>query len=226
MKRIAFILITCWVGGLAIAVQAQWLESVPQALEQAKRENKLVLLDFTGSDWCGWCMKLDSETLSKPDFLDYAKNNLVLVRLDYPAHKEQFLEVKNANRALKEKYQVSGYPTLIALKPDGAVAWKQTGFLRGGPAALITKLDEVRPAPGSTGPVPWSAEWSAQKPAEKKSEKPRLQGIFCSSSKSFVLLDGQTCGEGDAIHGMKVLKITPEKVTVQWLGKTNELRMN
>jgi protein-disulfide isomerase-like protein with CxxC motif len=68
----------------------------------------------------------------------------VLVQLDYPAHKEQSDDLKAANAALQKKYSIEGFPTLIALKPDGTVVWKQVGYLAGGPAALIAKLDEAK----------------------------------------------------------------------------------
>jgi len=126
------------------AADAQWLTSVPEATAKAKKENKLVLLDFTGSDWCGWCKKLDAETFSKPEFTGYARKKLVLVEVDFPAQKPQSAELKAANKALQAKYRVNGYPTLVVLKPDGTVVWSHEGYLAGGPAAMIARLDEAR----------------------------------------------------------------------------------
>jgi thioredoxin-related protein len=128
----------------ALASESHWLTSVPDAVVQAKKDNKLILLDFTGSDWCGWCKKLNAETFSKSEFADYAKKNLVLVEVDFPAQKAQSAELKSANQALQAKYGVDGYPTLIVLKPDGTVLWKQPGYLAGGPEAMIAKIDEVK----------------------------------------------------------------------------------
>jgi thioredoxin-related protein len=144
MKKIIFVLLTCWMTGQLLAADAKWLTSVPEATAQAKKENKLVLLDFTGSDWCGWCKKLDAETFSKSDFTSYAGKNLVLVEVDFPSQKQQSAELKAANQALQAKYHVNGYPTLVVLKPDGTVVWNQVGYLAGGPAALIAKLDEAK----------------------------------------------------------------------------------
>jgi thiol:disulfide interchange protein len=144
MKKIAFVLLTCWMAGQALAADSPWLTSVPDATAKAKKENKLVLLDFTGSDWCVACKELDAETLSKSEFINYAKKNLVLVEVDFPAQKPQTAELKAANEALQSKYQVEGYPTLVVLKPDGTVLWKQLGYLPGGPAAMIAKLNEVK----------------------------------------------------------------------------------
>ena len=144
MRKFAFILLAVTAFWRVNAAEPTWLTDVPKAQAQAKTENKLVLLDFTGSDWCGWCIKLDKETFSKPEFEDYAQKNLVLVQLDYPNKKPQSDELKKANAALKDKYNIEGYPTLIALKPDGTVVWKQLGYLPGGPKALIAKLDEAK----------------------------------------------------------------------------------
>ena len=131
-------------AGALLAADSSWLTSLPEAKVKAKKEQKLVLLDFTGSDWCGWCKKLDAETFSKSEFAEYAKKNLVLVEVDFPAQKPQSDELKAANRALGQKYDVTGYPTLVLIKPDGKVVWKQVGYLQGGPSAMIAKLDEAK----------------------------------------------------------------------------------
>jgi len=132
---------------MAVQLQAAdltWLTSVPDAQARAKKESKLVLLDFTGSDWCSWCKKLDAEVFSQQQFADYAKKNLVLVEVDFPAQKKLDAALAKANDALKDKYKIAGFPTLIALKPDGAVVWNQVGYLEGGPKAVIAKLDEAK----------------------------------------------------------------------------------
>jgi protein disulfide-isomerase len=144
MKKIAIAMLVCCAFLKVSAADLNWTTDVPKAEAQAKTDNKLVLMDFTGSDWCGWCVKLDKETFSQPDFADYAKKNLVLVQLDYPNKKPQSDELKAANAALQKKYNIEGFPTLIAFKPDGTVVWKQVGYLAGGPAALIAKLDEAK----------------------------------------------------------------------------------
>ncbi|HVU26595.1 MAG TPA: thioredoxin family protein [Verrucomicrobiae bacterium] len=144
MKKILLTLLACGALLKASAVELNWLTDVPKAQAQAKTENKLVLLDFTGSDWCGWCIKLDNDTFSKPEFADYAKKNLVLVQLDYPNKKPQSDELKKANATLQKKYNIEGFPTLIALKADGTVVWQQVGYLPGGPTALIAKLEEAK----------------------------------------------------------------------------------
>src|ERR1700720_2494976 len=112
MKKIAIAMLACCALLTVSAADLNWLTDVPKAEAQAKTDNKLVLLDFTGSDWCGWCMKLAPETFSKPEFADYTKKNLVLVQLDYPNKKSQTDELKKANAALQVKYNIEGFPTL------------------------------------------------------------------------------------------------------------------
>jgi protein disulfide-isomerase len=102
----------------ASAADLNWLTDAAKAQAQAKTENKLVLLDFTGSDWCGWCIKLNKEVFSTPEFAEYAKKNLVLVEVDFPRKKALGKAQKEANEALSKKYGIEGFPTLILL--DGA----------------------------------------------------------------------------------------------------------
>src|SRR5580704_19587868 len=113
MKKL-WLLGACALGFLlqAQAEDAVWLTDMPKALKEAQAEHKIVLADFTGSDWCVWCKKLDNDTFSKPEFAEYAKKNLVLVLLDYPNKKPQSDELKAANAALSSKYAIQGYPTL------------------------------------------------------------------------------------------------------------------
>jgi thiol:disulfide interchange protein len=132
-------------GSPALAQDLVWHTSVPAALAKAKTEKKLVLLDFTGSDWCSACLILDKQAFNQPEFAAYAATNLVLVQLDFPNHKTQSAELKAANDALQKQYSVEGFPTLIALQPDGTVAWRMDGFSGDiGPQTLITPLQAVK----------------------------------------------------------------------------------
>jgi len=144
MKKIVFCMLACWMAFEVQAADLTWLTSVPDAQAQAKKENKLVMLNFTGSDWCAWCQKLDADTFSKPQFASYAGTNLVLVTVDFPTSKKLPAALVSANEALRDKYKVEGYPTLVVLKPDGKVAWTQVGYLAGGPAAMIAEIDKAR----------------------------------------------------------------------------------
>jgi protein disulfide-isomerase len=123
------------------AADLNWGTDVPKALAQAKSDKKLVLLDFTGSDWCGWCIKFDKDTLSTDKFADYAKAHLELVTLDFPNKKPQGDALKTANAALQTKYGVDGFPTFILLNADGKELGRQVGYAPGGPEAFIAKLE-------------------------------------------------------------------------------------
>jgi thioredoxin-related protein len=124
------------------AADLNWGADVPKALAQAKADKKLVLLDFTGSDWCGWCIKFDQETLSTDKFAAYAKAHLELVTLDFPNKKPQSDSLKAANAALQTKYGVEGFPTFILLNADGKEIGRQVGYAPGGADAFIAELDK------------------------------------------------------------------------------------
>jgi thioredoxin-related protein len=133
------------VAALAVfAVSAgEWLTDLPKAQAQAKKENKLVLLDFTGSDWCGWCIKLKKEVFDTKEFQDYADKNLVLVEVDFPRRKQLSAAQVKANQALQEKYQIPGYPTIIMLNGEGRKVG-ELGYMQGGPKAFNAELAKLK----------------------------------------------------------------------------------
>lgn len=120
-----------------------WDENYERGLEKARSENKLVLLDFTGSDWCGWCIKLDKEIFSDQKFQDYAKDNLVLVEVDFPMNTPQSAELQAQNEKLQQQYQIEGYPTIIVLNPQGQPVG-QLGYMEGGPDAFLAELEKLK----------------------------------------------------------------------------------
>jgi len=125
----------------AAATAAVWREDYPGALKQAQSENKMVLLDFTGSDWCGWCMKFDADVLSTGKFKDYAGQKLELVKVDFPHHTPQSPDQARANAALGAQCHVDGYPTFILLNAYGKELGRQVGYQAGGPEAFIAELE-------------------------------------------------------------------------------------
>lgn len=100
-------------------------------------------MDFTGSDWCGWCIKLKKEVFDTKEFKEYADKNLVLVEIDFPRKKAQSEELKKANRALQAKYKIEGYPTIIVLNAEGKQV-DELGYMRGGPKPFIEKLEKLK----------------------------------------------------------------------------------
>jgi len=120
-----------------------WIEQYDDALAFAKENDRMVLLNFTGSDWCGWCMKLDKEVFSTEAFKAYADENLVLVKLDFPQRTEQDPAIKAQNTKLAAKYSIQGYPTIIVLSAKGEPA-AQLGYMPGGPDAFIGELKKLK----------------------------------------------------------------------------------
>ncbi|MDA3799295.1 MAG: thioredoxin family protein [Kiritimatiellae bacterium] len=120
-----------------------WTTYSKAALDKAKKENKYILMDFTGSDWCGWCIKLDKEVFSKPEFITYATNNLVCIEVDFPSKKKLSPEQKKINDKLAQDYGVRGFPTIYILKPDGKTVAGKTGYQAGGSAAYVKHLQDI-----------------------------------------------------------------------------------
>lgn len=117
-----------------------WVTDLDQGFKLAKAQNKLVLVDFTGSDWCQWCMKLDNEVLSKQKFIDYATKKFILVRVDFPRKSTQTDVEKKKNKEWAEKYKIEGFPTILLLNSKGALV-ATTGYQEGGEGAYIKHLD-------------------------------------------------------------------------------------
>ena len=144
MKKLLIAMLAATVLWQVNAAESTWLTDLPKAQAQAKAENKIVLMDFTGSDWCGWCIKFHKEVLDTPEFQAYAAKNVVLVELDYPHKKVQSADLKKTNAALKTQYDIHGFPTLLVLNQNGKEIGRQVGFSQGGPAAFIAKLEKFR----------------------------------------------------------------------------------
>ena len=123
--------------------EANWLTNYDEAKTKAKSDNKFLLLDFTGSDWCGWCKRLNAEVFSKPQFQDYAAKNLVLVELDFPKAKPQTEEVKKQNMQLASQYRIEGFPTIVVLNADGQKIG-ELGYMEGGAEAFIAAIEKLR----------------------------------------------------------------------------------
>lgn len=120
-----------------------WKENLDEALKTAQLENKTVLVNFTGSDWCIWCKRLNDEVFSKDEFAEYADKNLVLVKIDFPREKEQTPETKLYNQQLAAQYKIEGYPTIVLLRKDGSELGV-TGYLEGGAANYVQHLKSFK----------------------------------------------------------------------------------
>ena len=127
----------------SVSAKPGWLTDYDKAQKEAQAKNKLLLMDFTGSDWCGWCIMLDKEVFSKPEFKEYANKNLVLLELDFPRTKRLPPETTAQNEKLLMKYRIQGFPTVVVFdsngKPLGAL-----GYEAGGPKVFIDNVEKLR----------------------------------------------------------------------------------
>lgn len=119
MKKFA-VLILFFLGKSAAYAQLEnekqkplpWQSDVNVAYELSKATDKPIFAFFTGSDWCGWCHKLQREVFSKPEFEKWATENVVLLELDFPRRKQLSPELINQNQSLQQFFKVAGYPTI------------------------------------------------------------------------------------------------------------------
>lgn len=144
MKRAALYLASLLLLGQLQAAELNWLTDLNKAKNEAKSANKAILIDFTGSDWCGYCKKLHKEVFVTDEFADYAKKNLILVEIDFPRSKPLPEAQQKANDKLKAEYNIRGFPTLVVLDSTGKKLGEEVGYGGGGPKAVIKKIDELR----------------------------------------------------------------------------------
>lgn len=118
-----------------------WIENFEEAKALAKKEGKDLFVDFTGSDWCGWCWKLRDEVLVKEEFIKGANKRFVFVELDFPKKKQLAADLKKQNDDLMKQYGVQGFPTILIMDYEGTVIGR-TGYKAGGPAAYLKMISD------------------------------------------------------------------------------------
>ena len=221
MKLIRLLLLISLLPALAQGAST-WLTDLTKAQSQARTEKKAMLLNFTGSDWCGWCIRLQREVFSKPEFDEYARKNLVLVEVDFPKRKAQSDAQLRANRALAQRFSVEGYPTLVVLDSAGKELGR-LGYEPGGPKPFLARLSKMTGAPAAGEP----ASVAAMKKAEASIKESVLQrgelgtdvaaapskasansqqfddlvlkGISGTKQKRFAMINNQTLGTGEVV---------------------------
>ena len=143
MKKIIIALLMFAGSFAAEAQELVWETNVTKAMAISNETKKPLLLFFTGSDWCGWCIRLQKEVLKTPEFAAWAKENVVLVELDYPRKAPQTEEIKKQNNELQMAFGIQGFPTIIlanATTKEGKVNFEgigSTGYVAGGPSAWL-----------------------------------------------------------------------------------------
>lgn len=128
---------------VVVAQAEEWVTDFAAAKKQAEAEKKDLFLDFTGSDWCGWCIRLHKEVFDQAVFKEGARGNFVLVELDFPQQKELPAALKQQNDELAKKFQVEGYPTVFLCDAQGR-PYAKTGYMEGGAEAYLAELNKMR----------------------------------------------------------------------------------
>lgn len=149
MRKI-FITVLVVMGSFAIQAQElKWETDINKAISLSNKSKKPMLLFFTGSDWCGWCIRLQKEVLKTPEFAAWAKKNVVLVELDYPRKTAQAEAIKAQNTGLQEAFGIQGFPTVYfatAKQKNGKPSFTgigSTGYVAGGPTAWLATADDI-----------------------------------------------------------------------------------
>ena len=126
-----------------------WYTDISIASETAVAENKPMLILFTGSDWCSWCIRLQREVFSRESFTTWSKQNVILVEIDFPKYKEQPDNIVQQNKLLQEQFGIQGYPTVWFVtvnKIDDTIVTTllgQSGYIPGGPQSWIDNANSI-----------------------------------------------------------------------------------
>lgn len=145
MKRILILacLFASATAGAKTSTPAGWIDDYDLALKRAADEKKPIVANFSGSDWCGWCRRLDAEVFDTDDFRKGATNRYVLLMVDSPRDKSLLTEkARKQNPQLVEKYRIEGFPTVLILNEKGKMLG-QLGYRRGGPTDYLRALNST-----------------------------------------------------------------------------------
>jgi protein disulfide-isomerase len=145
MKKhlIWLIALVALVATLSTGRAFEWRTDLPQAAADARQNQRAILLNFSGSDWCGWCKRLDAEVFTQAAFQEYASSNLVAILADFPRSTALDDALKAQNERLMKHFQVQGFPTLLLFTPEGELIG-QLGYQPGGPAAFIQAIQQTQ----------------------------------------------------------------------------------
>lgn len=119
-----------------------WQVDYASALKQAQASKAKVFLFFTGSDWCVWCKQLEAEVLATKQFKEFATENFILVKLDFPRGYPQSPVLREQNERLAQRYRVEGYPTVVVVNERGKELGR-LGYQPGGPGPFIKQLRKL-----------------------------------------------------------------------------------
>ncbi len=125
-----------------VVSQINWTTNFDAAKKQAQAESKPMFVYFTGSDWCPWCIKMDSQILSTPEFQQALAQKMIFVKVDFPRKSPQDQATKDQNQKLSNEFGIQGFPSVIILDSKGQKIEKM-GFQSGGGANYAKKVQDV-----------------------------------------------------------------------------------
>ncbi|WP_248723961.1 thioredoxin family protein [Seonamhaeicola sp. ML3] len=151
MRKLVFVLAVFSIFTVEVNAQerVKWYTDINEAVEVASAQDKKLMLFFTGSDWCGWCKRLQKEVFATNDFMEWS-NKVVLVELDFPRRTPQDETIRNQNLYLQSIFKVRGYPSVYFVKPEKKPDGKtnlqnlgKTGYVRGGASAWLNVANNI-----------------------------------------------------------------------------------
>ena len=119
----------------------KWHTTWDAAASESRSSGKPILINFTGSDWCGWCVRLKKEVFDTDTFNSWASSKVVLLEIDFPRKKAQSASIKAANSALATKFGVAGYPSIFFSNAKGDKIGTRLGYMEGGPSAWTRQAE-------------------------------------------------------------------------------------
>jgi protein disulfide-isomerase len=150
MNKIILYFVFFWSLQTLSAQELKWQTDINKAIELSTKSKKPLMLFFTGSDWCGWCIKLQKEVFQKPEFVEWSKN-VILVELDYPRKTQLEASLKQQNDQLQQIFQVQGFPTIWFVNPQkngtqiNLQQLGKTGYVAGGPEKWLEVVNQFMP---------------------------------------------------------------------------------
>lgn len=138
---IIYLLVAC-TSSEVVRSELNWFTNLEDAKAEAQIWKCPIFIDFTGSDWCGWCIALEDEVFSQPEFIDYTNNNLNLVKLDIPSKIKQIEATKKYNTKVATKYGIRAFSTIVLLNMAGNYL-ARTGYQYGGVVEYVKLIQEL-----------------------------------------------------------------------------------
>jgi len=150
MNKIILYFVFFWSLQTLSAQELKWQTDINKAIELSTKSKKPLMLFFTGSDWCGWCIKLQKEVFQKPEFIEWSKK-VILVELDFPKKTQLEASLKQQNDQLQQIFQVQGFPTIWFVSPQkngtqiNLQQLGKTGYVAGGPEKWLEAVNQFMP---------------------------------------------------------------------------------